>query len=410
MGMWIGRPGNLRQFNEAATTFDRSPTLAVAEFRALAGGVTTWAPPVQPRRLKLAWQSTLADDLAHLDRLARRVDGPGPVVVVDPAAGNLLTANHAAGVGPAPGQSPWWATANVTVTSPPYAPATLSLAAPDDLTTLVWYGPAPGQTYAAVPGQPVTWWCPGLSGVAAEMRLWFYDAAGAYLTYWYSSAVDRPMTVTVPVGAAYVRPGVRLVRSCTDLPIGPSVLAVGTEIAALRLGYRQALSTAQQTGTVPLDQYVITGTGAALSDVGGAVNVTVPSTGTVSWVPTAGAHGFPIASGQVAVFTTQFSKATGFGAEFRSTTGAVVGTSARQAAVAPAGAAFVRPWVTAAGVTSPTPLGTASLVVWDQAPPLPVGEGTGLMSITGYGQTIRPGNLDSRDVTLELVEVTSAAG
>ncbi|MGW2425066.1 hypothetical protein ACWC0C_38490 [Streptomyces sp. NPDC001709] len=411
MGMWIGRPGALREFTEAASTFDRSPTLGVAEFRSLGGGVTTWAPALQPRRLKLAWQAMLPDDLAHLDRLARRVDGPGPVAVIDPAVGNLLTANHAHGNAPAPGQAQWFSTPNVTRTSTPYAPVLVSLAAPDDLTTLVWYAPTPVLAYPVVPGQQVSWWAPSLAGVTEQVRLWWYGADGANTGYSYSSFPDRPMVRTVPEGAVYARPGVKLNRSFADLPVGPSILAMTTpEHSAWRLGYRQALSSAQQAGKTPLTQYAVAGTNAALSDVGGAANVTIPTAGTLTWVPGDGSQGFPVVPGQMAVFTTQFGKASGSGVEFRNSAGTVVGTSSRQAAVVPPGAAYVRPWASAGNVTTATPIGSASLLVWDQAPPLPVGEGAPLFSITEYGQTIRPGNLDSRDVTLELVEVTSANG
>lgn len=412
MGMWIGRPGALREFTEAATAFDRSPTLGGSEFRSLSGGVTTWAPSVQPRRLKLAWNAMLPDDLAHLDRLARRVDGPGPVVVIDPAAGNLLTANHAAGLAPAPGQAPWWATPNVTLTSTPYAPVLASLQKPDDLTTLVWYAPTPTLAYPVVPGRQVTWWAPSLAGVSAELRLWCYDATGAYVTYFFSTYTDRPLIAQVPDGVAYVRPGVRLARSFSSLPVGASLLALTMpDHSALRTGFREVLSAEQRQGKTPLSQYAVSGTGVALTDVGGSVHVTLPYASLVNWLPLDGARGFKIAPGQLAVFTTSFTKGsqTSAGIEFLNEKGSRVSTVSRQAAVAPPGAVAVLPWVTTTDLPSPTPLGTASLRIWDQAPPLPAGEGTGLMSITGYGQTIRPGQLDSRDINLDLVEVTSAA-
>ncbi|WP_162890445.1 hypothetical protein [Streptomyces olivoreticuli] len=353
----------------------------------------------------------LPDDLAHVDRLARRVDGPGPVVVIDPAAGNLLTANHAAGLAPAPGQASWWSTPNVTTTSTPYAPVLASLQAPDDLTTLVWYAPTPTQAYPVVPGRQVTWWAPSLAGVAQELRMWCYGADGAYVTWFFSAYTDRPLVVTVPDNVAYVRVGVKLHRSFTALPVGPSLLALTTpEHAALRVGNRQAFSAAQQAGKVPLTQYAVTGTGGALSDVGGLAHVTMPNGGLIYWVPTAGAHGFPITPGQLAVFAAQFSKSTSLGVDFRNSTGEVVASVGRQAAAAPPGAAYARPWVSVSSTTAATPIGSASLMVWDQAPPLPAGEGAPLLSITGYGQSIQPGQLAARDVTLELVEVISATG
>ncbi|MFJ9549087.1 hypothetical protein [Streptomyces erythrochromogenes] len=44
----------MREITDGATQFDRSPDLGVKEFRALGGGVTTWAPFTQPRRLSLS--------------------------------------------------------------------------------------------------------------------------------------------------------------------------------------------------------------------------------------------------------------------------------------------------------------------------------------------------------------------
>ncbi|WP_432068235.1 hypothetical protein [Streptomyces sp. C10-9-1] len=353
----------------------------------------------------------LPEDVTHLDRLARRVDGPGPVAVIDPAAGNLLTANHAAGRVPGPGQAEWWSTSNVTRTSTPYAPLVVSCATPpDDLTTLVWYAPTSVRAYPVVAGQQVMWWAPSLAGVAQEHRLWCYAADGSYVTYWYLTSTYRPMVITVPDNVAYVRPGVRLNRSFAELPIGQSQLAMATpENTAQRVGVRQALSVAQQAGKTPLAEYRVSGTSAVLSDVNGDACVTIPESGTVNWVPADGSPGFPVTPGQIAVFTTEFA-AQGSGVEFRNDAGTVVSTSSRQAALVPAGAAYARPWATATAVPADTPIGAASLYVWDQAPELPSGEGAPLLSVTGYGQTVPPGNLDARNVTLELVEVTSAAG
>ncbi|MFJ4796951.1 hypothetical protein [Kitasatospora purpeofusca] len=57
-------------------------------------------------------------------------------------------------------------------------------------------------------------------------------------------------------------------------------------------------------------------------------------------------------------------------------------------------------------------LGTNSLTVSARptGPPVPAGDGTPAFSITGYTQGTVPGQPDTRDVSLDLVEVTSAAG
>lgn len=99
MGLWIGRPGALREVTDGAVKFDRSPDLGVSEFRALSGGVTTWIPPVRPRRLRVEWSAMQRGDVAHLDRLARRIDAAGPVAFIDPLAQNLLSTSQALGLG-----------------------------------------------------------------------------------------------------------------------------------------------------------------------------------------------------------------------------------------------------------------------------------------------------------------------
>ncbi|MFJ9161214.1 hypothetical protein ACIRPS_30940 [Streptomyces griseoviridis] len=409
MGLWIGRPGYLREFTEAASTFDRSPDLSVFEFQSLAGGVTTWAAPLSPRRYRLAWSAMLPDDLAHLDRLARRVDGPGPVAVVDPASGNLLTANHASGTNPSPGQGAWSATANVTRNGTPGSPLMLTLAAPDDLTTLVYYGTTPALAYPVAQGQPCTFWAPQLAPVADQLRMWCYGSDGAYIRLHYTSRTDRPFTFTMESDVAYVRPGVKLARSFNALPVGPALFVQGTPAKAYQLGSRQAFDADQAAGRAPI-KWTVGGTGAALSVSGGNVMVTFPNSGNLNWSPMNGTPGYPVTPGQTAVFTAAFSGADFVGMDFLSSSGSAVLSVPRQASVVPAGAAYVAPWCVAGKVTGTVPVGASSLLLWD-APPvdLPAGEGSGLFTVTNYSQSIRPGNLDSRDASIELVEVTYAA-
>jgi hypothetical protein len=64
------------------------------------------------RRVKLSWDSLEPGLARKLDRLARRVDGPGPIAFIDPAAVNLLAARQAAGQwdpGIAAAKLPWFA-------------------------------------------------------------------------------------------------------------------------------------------------------------------------------------------------------------------------------------------------------------------------------------------------------------
>ncbi|GAA2238511.1 hypothetical protein GCM10010232_26620 [Streptomyces amakusaensis] len=412
MTMWIGRPGHLRAFKEAATTFDRSPQSGTTEFRSLAGGITTWTPQIRPRRLKLAWQNMLPDDLAHLDRLARRVDGPGPVAVIDPASANWLLPSQAKGVRGGYGTSLWFGAPPVTIGggTGAYDPVTVTVRQPDEITTFVYYGPNAGYGYPVVPGTRITWWAPSLATTAHQQRLYWIKTDGTSAGNNWTSIMDRPMTVTVPSDVAYARPAVKFNRSCRDIPVGESILRTAVpEDASLRLANRQAFSTTQQQGLAPLTQWQALA-GATLSEAAGAAQVTIPGSGTFVWVPGDGKPGFPVTPGQTAVFTTSFSKIEFSGVDFLDTAGAVISGTDLSAMRAPAGAVYARPWVFASAVTTPTPIGAGSLVLWDAVPSLPAGEGTGLYSVTDYSQTVRPGMLNSRDVSLELVEVAHATG
>ncbi|MFJ1640810.1 hypothetical protein [Streptomyces sp. NPDC088256] len=246
MGMWIGRPGALREITDGASSFDRSPDLNVSEFRSLAGGVTTWAPPVRPRRLKVQWNAMQTGDVRHLDRLARRLDQLGPVAVVDPLAGNLLGGGQAAGLG----DLTRWAVTSASGSSDiilygggygEYIPNTVSVEAvpasngPD----LLWQHPT-WKGYPVTAGMVVTWWAPGLiaAGAAlAQLRIEWYSAAGALLSTGTTNAPGVPMVRTVPANAAYARPAARF--SAKGLwNLGESVFALGDVSAALVAGDR----------------------------------------------------------------------------------------------------------------------------------------------------------------------------
>ncbi|MFF8959108.1 hypothetical protein [Streptomyces sp. NPDC014894] len=420
MTMWIGRPGHLRAFKEAATTFDRSPESGTTEFRSLAGGVTTWTPQIRPRRLKLAWQNMLPDDLAHLDRLARRVDGPGPVAVIDPASANWLLPSQALGVIGTHGASAWsgsmvstGGTQNPNAPVNPYGPMSVVLNAPAAASDLVYN--APGATgYPVAPGMTVSWWAPSLAAIAAELRLLWYRADGTALTSASSTVqVDRPIQRAVPAEAAYVRPVVRLRAGLTTrTPIGPAVLRLAAPgDSELRIASRQALGVTAQQGRTPLNQYS-PGTGTTLTDVGGVAHITVPGAdGSVEWVGGGTTPGFPVLPGRLITFTNSHAAVKWCGFTFFDAAGSFAGMALEtNTATVPAGAASVVPHLQYGTIAAPTPIGTSSLMVWDPAPALPAGEGGAFYSVTDYGQSVRPGQLHSRDASLELVEVTHAVG
>ncbi|UQI46715.1 hypothetical protein M1P56_21360 [Streptomyces sp. HU2014] len=228
MNLWIGRPGALREIQDKADSFDRSPALEVQEFRALSGAVTTWAPPVQPRRLTLRWTAMERDDFTHLDRLARRVDGPGPVAVLDPLSRNWLTAAQAAGTG---STGMWERNANEITLSggtTPYSPVTVSVDAPPPAgAVLTWVIPR-WRYYPVAPGTTLTWWTPSLAAAKAPLAggyLYWYRADNTYLGAVAGSGT-RPLVTTVPPGAAFARPGVAFTAK-GSWPLGESVLAPG---------------------------------------------------------------------------------------------------------------------------------------------------------------------------------------
>ncbi|MET9147298.1 hypothetical protein [Streptomyces sp. NPDC004042] len=243
LGLWIGLPGALREITDGASAFDRSPDLGVTEFRSLAGGVTTWAPPVRPRRLKLTWDSMQQDDVQHLDRLARRLDQLGPVALVDPLARNLLGGAQAAGLGPSEGK--WSVTGTeiilygggVTEVTPNVV--SVETVPASGHTDLVWRHPY-FHGYPVAPGQTYTWWTPGLDAAGAPMlpaRVSWYDASTVFLSESAASTSGRPAVVTAPPRAAYVRPYVAFTAKGM-WGMGESVLALGDVSAALLAGDR----------------------------------------------------------------------------------------------------------------------------------------------------------------------------
>lgn len=243
--MWIGSPGALREIRDGASSFDRSPDLGVTEFRSLAGGVTTWTPPVRPRRLKVSWDLLERADVDHLDRLARRVDSPGPVALVDPLARNLLAPDQAAGLGAATGKWAWTGSEIMLYggSFSAHTPNTVSVETIPAIghADLVWRHPyfhgipvSPGLTY--------TWWTPGLvtAGAATQSsRVIWYDAAKAIVGASVASLPGIPLVATAPAAAVYVRPFVGF--TATGLwDLGVSVFSLGDVSASLAAGERPA--------------------------------------------------------------------------------------------------------------------------------------------------------------------------
>ncbi|MFJ5707608.1 hypothetical protein [Streptomyces sp. NPDC093105] len=187
--------------------------MSVKEFRSLAGGVTTWAPSVMPRRYSLEWEGLAPGDVAHIDALARRISYAGPLVVLDPLSGNLLSGRQSQGRGDfrqwdssasevmmyGTGAAPNSVVANVTTV-------------PTNGAAITWKHP----TWAGfpIPGGPVTWW-PWSFGHSHAAKvsgfdLKWYDATGAFISTTTQADASRPMVVTAPASAAFVAPSVRI--------------------------------------------------------------------------------------------------------------------------------------------------------------------------------------------------------
>lgn len=407
MSMWIGALGALREITDGTTEFDRSPDLGVTEFRALGGGVTTWVPPISSRRLSLSWESMELGDVHHLDRLARRVDGPGPVYVIDPASENWLSASHASARVSVADYAEWSRDPAVIFPAnlPEYSPIRVSVPATASSMRLMYKRPD-GSGYPVAPGMRVSFWVPGMVGVASDFRIYTYPAPGSPgATGSFGSGAARtnqPFTLTIPDGVATIVPVMWFNKLFADLPLsGAWLREARPEDATMRTSLRQALPTRVQTGTGVVGDFTTNGP-VTLTVAGG--KTMVQSTGGLLYFGTATTY--PITPGEIASLTHAVPGATSSGLVFTDTAGTIVG-QVRGTLIgrAPEGAAYVWPRIEVGQVATATALGAASLEITGSAPPVAPGQGTRPYSVTGYRQVPVPGSVDVRDVSLDLVEV-----
>lgn len=208
--LWIGRPGSMAEIDQAAKSFDRSADLGVSEFKSLGGRVTVTRNQAPVRRLKLAWDLLPPAPARALDRIARRIDGSGPVYVIDPAAGNVLAPAQAAGTGVAgatdiTGLAQWFVTLpNGTLTTT--TPGVFAFTATDATSTVAWRCNATVGNFPVTPGLPISFRAPTALAALGTVTvgLDYKKADGSYLS---SSTTPGPLvTGTVPPGAAYATP------------------------------------------------------------------------------------------------------------------------------------------------------------------------------------------------------------
>ncbi|MEC4016401.1 hypothetical protein [Streptomyces sp. H27-D2] len=214
--LWIGTPGrNLREIKQAAKSWDRTADLGVTEFRSLDGTVTLSRTRYTPRRTKLAWEWLEPEDARHLDGLARRItsygpwdasqSAPGPIALIDPAAGNLLGSLQSDGrCGPSDVERGWFA-ASGEVTFERWEERSIGTAK-TATSAIGWrHGTWPGWPVAK--DMVVSWLLPShwaTSFSAPVARLDWKDGAGGYLSS--TTVAGMTATGTAPFGAAFVTP------------------------------------------------------------------------------------------------------------------------------------------------------------------------------------------------------------
>ncbi|MFI6467681.1 hypothetical protein [Streptomyces sp. NPDC050528] len=209
--LWIGPPGAMVEIDQAAKSFDRTADLGVSEYKSI-GGRTTLTRDLRPvRRLKLAWDLLAPAHARALDRIARRVDRPGPVFVVDPAAGNVLAPAQAAGLGSAgatgiTGLAQWFKVTTGAVTETTGAPGTYLFTAADTTGLVAWRCVDTVGNFPATPGLQVSFRAPTAIAAVSTVSVGidFKKADGTYLGS--TTATGATVSGTVPADAAYLTP------------------------------------------------------------------------------------------------------------------------------------------------------------------------------------------------------------
>jgi hypothetical protein len=210
--LWIGPPGALYEIDQAATSYDRSAELGVSEFKSLGGRVTITRTAATARRMKIGWDRLAVADARVLDRLARRIDGPGPLVLIDPAAGNVLGAAQAAGrgaAGPADttGLQQWFKVSTTgAVAEIAAVPGTFAFTAADATSKVAWRCVPWGGNFPVAPGARISFRAPTafVALPTVTVNIDFKKADGSYLSG--SSATGAYVAATVPAGAVYATP------------------------------------------------------------------------------------------------------------------------------------------------------------------------------------------------------------
>jgi hypothetical protein len=205
--LWIGPPGAMVEIDQAAKSFDRTADLGVSEFKSLGGRVTLTRNLAPVRRLKLAWDLLPPAHARALDRVARRVDGSRPVVVVDPIAGNVLDPQQALGRSdPGPASTQWYLGSGAGSISATAA-GDYVLNSTDAAGKAAWRNPRwLNGLFPVSPGIVVSFKPPSsFTGVGAQtVQITWRDSTGAALST--SGVTASVLTATAPAGACYLTP------------------------------------------------------------------------------------------------------------------------------------------------------------------------------------------------------------
>ncbi|MEV0442661.1 hypothetical protein AB0I84_08690 [Streptomyces spectabilis] len=412
--LWIGHPGRLREITQAATGWERGADLGVGQFTALGGQVTTHAPRRSARKLKLTFDRLPEADATHLDRLARRVDGPGPLAVLDPVTRNLLDPLQAAGRGDGAASAHWRVVSGsgtvVRDTGAGALPDTWSWRPAADSDRLAWTARHwPG--FPVPPGASVRFTVPTAWRVTtSKTQLDWKDAAGEPLVT--TSASRQSVVGTAPAGAAFVTPSASVAVDGNRIGLAGAVLTL--DDPHVPASPQDLLADDQAAGKGDLARWQADK--ATLSaDSGGYAVLDIPANvdAVLRW-KNGGTAGFPVAPGQAVDLTVSSvlrGRASACFLTWYDRAGAFVGVvDAWAPGTAPAKAAFVEPALqfTANANAFNGRIGASKLRSMAPDGELP-GDGCPPMAITAYTDT--PGRpLPYRGLSLDLTEVTSAAG
>ncbi|MFE2290995.1 hypothetical protein [Streptomyces sp. NPDC059452] len=412
--LWIGLPGRLREISQAATAFERGAELGVTQFTSLGGQVTTLAPQRSARKTKFTFDRLSEDDAAHLDRLARRIDGPGPITVIDPVTRNLLDPLQAEGRSPgAPASLYWYVSGGTGKLERPsgtgHAIGAYEWRTDSAASELSWRR-RPGAGFPVAPGMelrftlPTTW-----RAGPCTSRLHWRDAAGSLLSS--ATANGHTVTATAPAGAAFVTPA-GVAGEAGWYPLGGAVLTIGdphVPTAPVNL-----LTADQAAGRGPTTQWETSGVTLS-TDAEGYVVASLAAN-TSGWINLIhpGQPGHPVPGpGFVGLVLPAALRARSSSCSYTyfNAAGTFVGFSTEWGVskVFPTAAQVIVGFSFDAAPTAfSARLGPTKLLHIDSTVPQLAGEGCPAMAVTGYTDSpARP--LPYRTISIDLTEVTSAS-